>query len=112
LRHAQLRNAIERIFGVLKNRFTILQSASSYSFTKVTMIVYACTTLHNFIRQGGDDEYDIDHREEPENDNEIDIYDTEDSAREGIMGGIAWIRRDEIAESMWTQYQLYLNNEI
>jgi hypothetical protein len=47
LRHAQLRNAIERIFGVLKNRFRILRSASQYSYDKVTLIVYVCVILHN-----------------------------------------------------------------
>jgi hypothetical protein len=49
LRHAQLRNAIERIFGVLKARFKILREASKYPYEKVTMIVYACCTLHNVI---------------------------------------------------------------
>ena len=32
LRHAKLRNAIERIFGVLKKRFVILQKAVEYPF--------------------------------------------------------------------------------
>jgi len=52
LRHAQLRNEIERIFGVTKGRFPILERAYEILDMDVQVkIVYALTGLHNFIRQ-------------------------------------------------------------
>ncbi|RWR86206.1 putative nuclease HARBI1 [Cinnamomum micranthum f. kanehirae] len=49
LRHSSLRNAIERVFGVIKNHFPILKNTSSHSFDTVTDVIIACCTLHNFI---------------------------------------------------------------
>ena len=57
LRHAQLRNVIERIFGVLKKRFKILTRMESFAFIAKQKdnigqidIVECCFLLHNFIR--------------------------------------------------------------
>ncbi|KAM0887031.1 hypothetical protein ACQ4PT_029320 [Festuca glaucescens] len=50
LRHAQLRNHIERIIGILKMRLPILKVASHYSVTKQIDISVASCVLHNFIR--------------------------------------------------------------
>ncbi|KAL0438916.1 UNVERIFIED_CONTAM: hypothetical protein Slati_2374600 [Sesamum latifolium] len=53
--HSQLRNVIERAFGVLNKRFPILQwGMPSYLLNHQVDIVIACCTLHNFIRR--DDE--------------------------------------------------------
>jgi hypothetical protein len=41
---------IERIFGVLKRKYQILQSPSEYSIDTQTCIVLACTVLHNWVR--------------------------------------------------------------
>ena len=49
--HSKLRNVIERAFGVLKARFSILKRMSSYSFCTQKNIVIACIALHNFLRQ-------------------------------------------------------------
>ncbi len=49
LRHSQLRNAVERIFGVLKRKFKILAKAPEYSFNYQVDLVLALTALHNFI---------------------------------------------------------------
>ncbi|XP_026459121.1 uncharacterized protein LOC113359753 [Papaver somniferum] len=51
LRHASLRNAIERVIGVLKRRFTILQLQPQYPFESQVKIVLACCILHNHIRR-------------------------------------------------------------
>jgi len=111
LRHAQLRNAIERIFGVLKARFAIVRSTSGYDYDMVTCIINAAVILHNFIRQEGDDEYDlnpwVDDNADPVDEEEI--YDTADSMHEGTAGGPAWRKRDGIARAMWYQYQCYIN---
>lgn len=51
LRHASLRNAIERAFGVLKKRFPIIRSTTEpfYSCETQSDIFLACCILHNFL---------------------------------------------------------------
>ncbi|KAH9086350.1 hypothetical protein LEN26_020207 [Aphanomyces euteiches] len=51
LRHAQLRNWIERIFGVLKKRFRILESPPEYPFSCQVDLVYSLCALHNLIME-------------------------------------------------------------
>jgi DDE superfamily endonuclease len=56
LRHAQLRNVIERIFGVMKKRFQILVTMRDYEYATQVEIVYACIALHNFLaKHSGED---------------------------------------------------------
>jgi len=60
LRHAQLRNVIERIFGVVRRRFQILNSAPEYSLDTQAQLVLVVCALHNFIRHranGATDEF-------------------------------------------------------
>jgi hypothetical protein len=45
-----LRNAIERIFGVLKRKFKILKTAPEFSIDVQEDLVLALTGLHNFAR--------------------------------------------------------------
>ncbi|PKI77735.1 hypothetical protein CRG98_001859 [Punica granatum] len=49
-RHVSVRNVIEWYFGVLKNRFAILRSMSTYGPVRQGQITIACFVLHNFIR--------------------------------------------------------------
>ncbi|XP_061340027.1 uncharacterized protein LOC133286609 [Gastrolobium bilobum] len=51
LRHASLRNVIERIFGIFKSRFTIFKSAPPFLFETQAELVLACVALHNFLRK-------------------------------------------------------------
>lgn len=51
MRHASLRNVIERIFGIFKSRFLIFKSAPPFSFKTQAELVLACAGLHNFLRQ-------------------------------------------------------------
>ncbi|XP_045830980.1 uncharacterized protein LOC123922297 [Trifolium pratense] len=51
LRHASLRNVIERIFDVFKSRFTIFKSAPPFPFKAQAELVLACAALHNFLRK-------------------------------------------------------------
>ena len=44
-----MRNAIERIFGILKRRFPIFKTAPEYSIITQAKLVLAVTALHNFI---------------------------------------------------------------
>jgi len=49
LRHASLRNVIERQFDVLKRRFKIIRTAPKFSLSIQTRLIYALTSLNNFI---------------------------------------------------------------
>lgn len=49
-KHSSLRNVIERSFGALKNRFTILRHMPPFPIRKQVLIVIACCALHNYIR--------------------------------------------------------------
>nr|XP_043615827.1 putative nuclease HARBI1 [Erigeron canadensis] len=51
LRHASLRNAIERAFGVLKKRFAIIRSSNEPFYPPETQsdIFLSCCILHNFL---------------------------------------------------------------
>jgi len=49
LRHAQLRNHVERVIGVVKMRFQILKCASQHPIDSQADIVLSCCALHNFI---------------------------------------------------------------
>jgi hypothetical protein len=107
LRHASLRNAIERIFGVVKRRFPILESGSEYSLQTQVGFVPALAALHNFIRLRSDDaemvewEATEDSGLEPTPAGEIAF-----AGREGEDGGASDLR-DRIATAMWDDYLLY-----
>src|SRR5437667_3072139 len=59
LRHSSLRNAIERIFGILKNQFKMLTQQLEFPFPVQMKLVKALCCIHNIIRLiGGDDAFD------------------------------------------------------
>ncbi|ETV79971.1 hypothetical protein H257_07167 [Aphanomyces astaci] len=58
LRHAQLRNVVERIFGILKKRFLVLVCPVEYNYKFQVDLVLALCLLHNFIRQHGNDSFE------------------------------------------------------
>jgi len=103
---------IERTFGVLKRRFLILQSAPEYPYDAQVKLVFALTALHNFIRKIGLE--DIHNFEEEERELEQGLASCsphevgEEHIEEGDDENMASIR-DNIAESMWLDYQTYLN---
>lgn len=51
LRHASLRNVVERAFGIVKKRFPIFISMPSYPFILQMELVKCCFMIHNFLRQ-------------------------------------------------------------
>jgi DDE superfamily endonuclease len=111
LRHASLRNAIERIFGVLKRKFKILKTAPEYSIQTQVDIVLALIALFNFTRsRDGDivDNYICTA--------ETDIEDIQPTTLESIESTSTKaearsmdILRDKIAEDMWKDYQQFIN---
>lgn len=50
LRHASARNVIERSFGILKKRWSILRTPSFFDIKTQIRMINACFVLHNFIR--------------------------------------------------------------
>ena len=109
LRHASLRNVIERIFGVVKRKYQILQSASEYSMDTQTRIILACTTLHNWVRL--------------KEGNRADFWlETEPNVFEDIQPAVIYpqgmitskkmdIYRNQLAERMWADYLRYNNDQ-
>ncbi|XP_040385299.1 uncharacterized protein LOC121055969 [Oryza brachyantha] len=62
LRHALLRNHIERAIGVLKMRFPILKVATFYPIETQVIIPAAAAVLHNIIRSHKGDEEWLSHQ--------------------------------------------------
>ena len=105
--HAQLCNVVERIFGILKRRFRILRSPPEYPFTAQVKLVFALTALHNFIRLHNDDKKDGNWTQEKGDEEQ---GTTEDGSHEDGQEGWALEMkelRDEIAEHMWSDYNMY-----
>lgn len=105
LRHASLRNVIERIFGIFKSRFTIFKSAPPFLFKTQAELVLACVALHNFLRKEcRSDEFPIETTDESpssilpvnEDNNFEPVVQTQEQEREDAN---AW--RASIALDMW-----------
>ena len=56
LRHASLRNVVERVFGVFKQRFKIFEAGrAGFKIEDMVQLVYALTAVHNFMNMNGSD---------------------------------------------------------
>ena len=97
LRHSSLRNAIERIFGVVKKRFPLLVTMRSFEFSFHCDIVMCSLMLHNFIRLNQlnedyfyDDDVDV-------------VQEVNDNAEEEVVGNANYLYqwRNGIANAMW-----------
>jgi hypothetical protein len=110
LRHAQARNVIERIFGVLKKRFRILLIGPEYDMTIQAQIPAALCALHNFIRIHDPQEEELAGEEYPNQGGHTgdgfvrQASNVEDNNPNGAVAR----RRNEIALSMWNSYQAIL----
>jgi hypothetical protein len=105
LRHSSLRNAVERIFGVLKRQWQILAGKGcEYSIDTQGDVFCALVGLFNFGRQYGEvDQF---------NEENLDSIDEEDDILEEnrtTTTRSAWMdkKRDQIASQMWEDYQQY-----
>ncbi|KAL2512187.1 putative harbinger transposase-derived nuclease [Abeliophyllum distichum] len=110
LRHASLRNVIERIFGIFKSRFTIFKSAPPFPFRTQAELVLACAGLHNFLRKEcRSDEFPV----EPDNEasspsspslagfeEDEDVFETQEQQREHAN---EW--RINIASEIWDDHE-------
>jgi hypothetical protein len=106
LRHAKLRNVIERIFGVLKKRFKVLVIAQEYEIETQALIVSALAVLHNFIRihdpddlvEEEDENVGLRRPERPPPEAELQRNITVEERDR------ATTRRDRIAQAMWADW--------
>jgi hypothetical protein len=103
LRHSSLRVTVERTFGVLKNRFRILNSAhDGFSIKTQVKIVYALTGLHNFLNQNGaEPEREWDEIEGRQVGQEQFL----DEPQHAVEPDIVDARRAQITEDIWVSYQ-------
>jgi hypothetical protein len=100
LRHAQLRNVVERVFGVFKQRFAILEAPrKGLTLRTQAKLIYALAYLHNFLNCSGSDPF-----AEAE---ALLVRGPEVVVTEATDNGGA-SRRDRIAKEMWEDYQQVL----
>ena len=111
LRHASARNVIERIFGILKRCFRILELPPQYDASIQALIPAALAALHNFIRA-----YDPNKI----HDYDAETFDFQIGAHARSFGELgrgpvtrderarANEKRDQISANMWEQYQHHL----
>lgn len=110
LRHAVMRNVIERLIGVMKKRWRVLRDGPEIGFTPAiqSLFVYALAAVHNFALEHGqtveEDEEFLGTGGDTDNPGDEDEDDT------GVQGGALANNtmvtfRDRIAEQMWEDYQ-------
>jgi len=104
LRHASLRNVIERQFEVLKRRFKIIRTTPKFSLSIQTRLVYSLVGLNNFITR---------------NNLDPNLYQTEGDPEappaDGTLNTLPIesdspdidVRRGAIAAKMWADYCRY-----
>jgi hypothetical protein len=117
LRHAQLRNVIERIFGVVKERFQILKTPMEYDLRTQADLVLAICALHNFIRHRANGEEDSFYRTaDAVRESQFRLGEAEhyggqwgEEVQEGVKDQKEVLHlRETMATEMWIDYQQFL----
>jgi hypothetical protein len=107
LQHTSTRNAIKRIFGVLKHRYWILIIPSEYDMKVQVRIPPALAALYNFIHIYDPDEFTNEALTRFINSREDDPH-VFGILSEGPPTRQAWdhasIKQDRIAQHMWDDY--------
>jgi hypothetical protein len=110
LHHASARNVVERIFGIIKKRWQILNNAPEFNRDIQARILPALSALHNFIVVH--DPFDMDTFEEVYSDPQpgcpTDFGSLATQVANRTEKTHAEKRRDEIAQKMWDDYQQVL----
>uniref|UniRef100_A0A2N9H1E1 Myb/SANT-like domain-containing protein n=1 Tax=Fagus sylvatica TaxID=28930 RepID=A0A2N9H1E1_FAGSY len=113
LRHASLRNAIERAFGVLKKRFPIIGSTTepTYSVDTQTEIILACCIIHNYLMGVDPDERliaEVDEELLQQSHHETEAHAPREDDEDARQGEIL---RDSIALAMWQDYDTIMGKK-
>jgi hypothetical protein len=99
LRHSKLRSIVERVFGIVKKKFPILNFVRVRSLETQNLVIYSCFLIWNLIVELERDDFnDDDFWFGPEEPEEPIIPPFDDPEAEG------W--RDEIAIAMWEDYTI------
>ncbi|KAL6847160.1 hypothetical protein ACP4OV_023013 [Aristida adscensionis] len=111
LRHARLRNHIERAIGILKMRFPIFKVATYYPIETQVKIPAAAVVLHNIIRSHKGDEEWLGSQKTMINPRKfVAVPDSDDRYRDDVAPLSSQRNegntiRDEIAKRMWADYE-------
>ncbi|KAJ3702002.1 hypothetical protein LUZ61_005707 [Rhynchospora tenuis] len=103
-RHAQLRNVVEKAFGILKGRFRILKDMHRYKYSFQTNLVIACCVLHNFINrhQKGQVDFEEDATSSDDSDDpDNDVSSTSANVSGGTDAQRGGALRDSIRDKLW-----------
>ena len=99
---------MERIFGVDKRRFKIMNTPPEYSLKTQINLIFALTGLHNFIKDHSSEDTDY---FETENEDAI----IQSGGSDNLSLGNSLVtstrmnkKRDAIADAMWVDYTSYL----
>lgn len=103
LRHAMLRNAIERIIGVLKNRFRLLKGHNEYPVEKQVQGIYAAAMVHNYLRSHNEADIVLDESDLLSGSSHEQVSAAGLSVPDALNTPGA-ILRDKIATAMWNDY--------
>lgn len=107
LRHSSLRNAIERILGVVKKRFPLLVTMRSFDFLFQCDLIMCALMLHNFIRLN---QLFEDYFYDDDNDAAGEVFENEDAEIEVVGNANALYQwRNGIADAMWADYVEHIN---
>ncbi|XP_070664413.1 protein ANTAGONIST OF LIKE HETEROCHROMATIN PROTEIN 1-like isoform X1 [Malus domestica] len=107
MKHSKARNVIERCFGLLKGRWSILRSPSFYPIRTQGRIITACCLLHNLIRQ----EMSVDPMEN------LPIIEDGQNTEEGeyvgsVQSSDQWTAmRNDMAEEMYNEWRAIRNQQ-
>ncbi|CAD6903325.1 unnamed protein product [Tilletia caries] len=108
-KNASLRSVVERIFGVIQERFKILVAGCDYDLKTQANVFPALAVVHNFIRLHDPD----DTNPHPDDDNrggDIDVADEGDLSRTSCTTSVEKKRgekeREKVAQSLWMSYRV------
>ncbi|KAL5576094.1 hypothetical protein UlMin_017793 [Ulmus minor] len=107
-RHASLRNAVERTFGIWKSRFRILRVVPQYPLRTQRDIIIACAVVHNFLMMSSDVDVSLTAEEDDHDEDDMEQggdnigqdgapSTQQDEGHQTEMGRF----RDALTESMW-----------
>jgi hypothetical protein len=113
LRHATQRNCVERIFGCIKKKISILQAAPEIDLKKQVWLIYALCMLWNFMRKHELVETVLQDYSEQDHLNFQSSHSNDDEPPPTTAQDDAYMkfRRDRLANKFWDQYQNYLRNQ-
>ena len=103
---------MERIFGVLKRKYRILQTPSEYPLLTQKLIICACVALHNWVRlhEGNTADHFLD---EEQNSQVVprDVQPTTELPQEGMRSGRMGDFQNRMKERMYVEAERGLNGE-